>query len=291
MVPGFGEVEYWTAADGARLALRRARPSGVSRGTVIVLHGFGDHSGRYAEVAGWLSARGLAVFALDQRGHGKSPGRRGHMARFAQFLSDVAALRRLAAGEAPGPQLLLGHSFGGCVALRYLETAPEGVAGAVIVSPFLAVAMPVAWWKRLLARALGEVLPALPVATGLDFAHLSTDPAVGHAARSAPLYPRVMTPRAYREIRAAQAAVVAEGDRIAVPLLFLIGGDDRIVSRPAAEAFARGLKGDVTVRVYDQFYHEVLNEPHRARAYRDVEPWLDRVLSGGGAAPARPAAT
>ncbi len=286
-MPGFGEVEFWTAADGARLALRRARPAGAARGTVILLHGFGDHSGRYAEAAGWLSERGLAVFALDQRGHGKSPGRRGHMSRFAQFLSDVAALRRLAAGETPGPQLLLGHSFGACVALRYLETVPEGVAGAVIISPFLAVAMPVAKWKRLLARAIGEALPALPFATGLDFAHLSTDPAVGHAARSDPLYHRVMTPRAYREILAAQAAVLAEGDRIAVPLLVIIAGDDRIVSRPVAETFARGLKGDVTVRVYDGFYHEVLNEPHRARVYRDVEPWLDRVLSG--AAPTRPA--
>ncbi len=286
---GYGEVEFWTAADGARLALRRARPAGASRGTVILLHGFGDHSGRYAEAAGWLTQHGLAVLALDQRGHGKSPGRRGHIARFAQFLSDVAALRKLAGGEVPGPQLLLGHSFGATVMLRYLETAPGGVAGAILVSPFLGVAMRVPPWKRLLARALGEVLPALPVATGLDVAHLSTDPAVGQAARSDPLYHRVMTPRAFREIGAAQAAVLAEGDRIGVPLLFLLAGDDRIVDRPTAEAFARGLKGDVTVHVYDGFYHEVLNEPHRARAYRDVEPWLDRVLSG--AARSGPATT
>lgn len=288
---GFGQVEFWTAADGARLALRRARPAGSPRGAVILLHGFGDHSGRYAEAAEWLSARGLGVWALDQRGHGRSPGRRGHMSRFAQFLSDVAALRKLVGGEEPGPQLLFGISFGGCVALRYLEAGPAGVAGAIVVSPFLAVAMPVAPWKRLLAKALGEVLPALPVATGLDLAHLSTDPAVGQAARSDPLYHRVMTPRAYREILAAQAAVLAEGDRIAVPLLFLLGGDDRIVSRPVAEAFARGLTGDVAVHVYDGFFHEVLNEPHRARAYRDVEAWLDRILGGAEPARSRPATT
>jgi acylglycerol lipase len=288
---GFGEVEFWTAADGARLALRRARPAGPSRGAVILLHGFGDHSGRYAEAAEWLAMRGLAVYALDQRGHGRSPGRRGHMSRFAQFLSDVAALRKLVGGEEPGPQVILGHSFGSCVALRYLETAPEGVAGAVLVSPFLAVAMPVPWFKRLLARALGEILPALPVATGLDVAHLSTDPVVGQAARSDPLYHRVMTPRAYREVLAAQAAVLAEGDRIAVPLLFLLAGDDRIVSRAASEAFARGLRGDVTVRVYDGFYHEVLNERDRAKAYRDLEPWLERILHEAVPARPRPATT
>jgi alpha-beta hydrolase superfamily lysophospholipase len=94
-----------------------------------------------------------------------------------------------------------------------------------------------------------------------------------------------MTPRAYREVLGAQAMVVAEGRHITVPLLMLLAGDDRIVSRPASEAFARSLTGDVTVKVYEGFYHEVLNEPHRARVFRDVEPWLDRVLSA--AAPDR----
>jgi len=252
---------------------------------MVLLHGFGDHSGRYAEPAAWFAERGLAVYALDQRGHGRSPGKRGHVSRFAQFLSDVAALRKLAAQEQAGPQLLLGHSFGGAVALRYLETEPEGLAGAIVSSPFLDVAMPVPAWKRLVASALVEVLPSLPVATGLDLAHLSTDPAVGQAAKSDPLYHRVMTPRAWREIRAAQAAVRAEGRHIRVPLLLLLAGDDRLVSRPASEAFARSLAGDVTVKTYEGFYHEIFNEPHRARVFRDVEPWLDRVLSA--AAPVR----
>jgi len=256
---------------------------------VILLHGFGDHSGRYADVAAWLAQRGLAVYALDQRGHGRSPGKRGHVSRFAQFLSDVAALRRLVASETAAPQLLLGHSFGGTVALRYLETEPEGLAGAIVSSPFLAVAMAVPVWKRALARVLVEVLPSVPVATGLDLAYLSTDPAVGQAARSDPLYHRVMSPRAYREILAAQGATLAEGRHIRVPLLLLLAGDDRIVSRPASEAFARSLGGDVTVKTYDGFYHEIFNEPQRARIFRDVEPWLERVLSG--AAPAGAPAT
>lgn len=284
-------MEFWTAADGARLALRRAKPAGRSRGALVLLHGFGDHGGRYADVAAWFVERGLGVYALDQRGHGRSPGKRGHVSRFAQFLSDVAALRKLVALEAGGPQVLLGHSFGGTVALRYLETEPEGLAGAIVSSPFLEVAMAVPAWKRWMARALEGVLPALPVATGLDLAHLSTDPAVGQAARSDPLYHRVMTPRAYREVLAAQAAVVAEGRHIRAPLLLLLAGDDRIVSRPASEAFARSLTGDVTVKVYEGFYHEIFNEPHRARVFRDVEPWLDRVLSAAAPVRAGPAAT
>lgn len=281
-MPDFAQVDFWTAPDGARLALRRARAPGPARGALILLHGFGDHSGRYAEAAAWFAQRGVSVWALDQRGHGRSPGRRGHVSRFAQFVSDVAALRKLVSAENPAPQLLLGHSFGGTVVLRYLETAPEGLAGAVIVSPFLAVAMAVPLWKRALARALLDIVPALPVATGLDVAHLATDPAVGQAAKSDPLFHRVMTPRAYQEVLEAQRAVLDDGDRIGVPLLFLLAGDDRIVSRAASEAFARSLgmqQRPVTMQVYEGFFHEIFNEPQRARVFRDVELWLDHVLA------------
>jgi alpha-beta hydrolase superfamily lysophospholipase len=278
-VSQLSDVEFWTAADGARLALRRAPADGRARGSQIQLHGVGDHSGRFGEVAPWFAAHGVGVWALDQRGHGRSPGKRGHVSRFAQFVSDVAALRKLVAGEDVAPQLLMGHSFGATVVLRYLETAPEGLSGAIVSSPFLAVAMRVPAWKRAVARLLVDVVPGFPVATGLDLTHLSTDPKVGQAAGSDPLYHRVMTPRAYHEILRAQRAVVAEGDRIGVPVLFLLAGDDRIVSRAASEDFARSLAGDVTVRVYDGFFHEVFNEPQRARAYRDVEQWLDHVLA------------
>jgi alpha-beta hydrolase superfamily lysophospholipase len=278
-VPGFADVAYWTAADGARLALRRSRAAGRARGALILLHGYGEHGGRYGELAAWFAERGVSVWALDQRGHGRSPGRRGHVSRFAQFVSDVAALRKLVGGEEEAPQLLFGHSVGGTVVLRYLETAPEGLAGAIVSSPFLAVAMPVPVWKRALARILLDLYPALPVATGINVAHLSTDPAVGQAALSDPLYHRVMTPRAYREILLAQDAVLAEGRRIGVPLLVLLAGDDRIAASTAAEAFARGLGGDVSVTVYEGFFHEIFNEPQRARAYRDVERWLDHVLA------------
>jgi alpha-beta hydrolase superfamily lysophospholipase len=282
-VPLFSDVAFWTAADGARLALRRAPAAGGTRarGALILLHGFGDHSGRYTEVAAWFAQHGVSVWALDQRGHGRSPGRRGHASRFAQFVSDVAALRKLVGGEETAPQLLLGHSFGGAVVLRYLETAPEGVAGAIVSSPWLAVAMKVPAWKRALARVLLELGPAVPVATGINVAHLSTDPAVGQAALSDPLFHRVMTARAYREVRMAQQAVLAEGERIAVPLLVLLAGDDRIASRAVSEAFARALPGDVSVTVYEGFFHEIFNEPppRRAQVYRDVERWLDHVLA------------
>lgn len=279
-MPAFDHVEFWTAGDGARLALRREPATGVRRAALILVHGFGEHSGRYAHVAQWFAARGVAVYALDQRGHGRSPGPRGHIARFAQYLSDVVALRKQVTSEAPGPLLLLGHSFGGLVVLRYLESAPAGVTGAIVSSPFLAVAFKVPAWKALLGKALADVLPSLPFPTGINPDHLSHDAAVVRAAVADPLCHTVMTPRAYREIMAAQQHALAERERIAVPLFFGIAGDDRLVARLETQRFAGSLTGDVTVRVYDGMFHEILNEPDRDAVFADIAPWLDRVLEG-----------
>jgi alpha-beta hydrolase superfamily lysophospholipase len=282
----FGDVEIWTAPDGARLALRRLDPAGPARALVLLLHGFGDHSGRYTHVAAWLAARGFAVWALDQRGHGRSPGPRGHFTRFAQLLADGAALRKRAASEIPVPQVVLGHSLGALVVLRYLETAPEGVAGAVVTSPWIATAARTPAWKLLLAKLLAGPLPGLGISTGLDLSHLSTDPSVGQAARSDPLYHQRMTPAAWREIQAAQTAVVAEQGRIAVPTLFLVAGDDRITSPAASEALARSLRAETVV--YDGMFHEILNERERDRVLADLGAWLDRIVPpaprGGAAA-------
>jgi lysophospholipase len=275
----FDRIEFWTAADGARLALRREAPEGERRGALVLVHGFGEHSGRYGHVAAWFAAHGFAVFALDQRGHGRSPGPRGHIARFAQYLADIVALRKLVAAEAPGPLLLLGHSFGGLTVLRYLETAPLDVTGAVLTSPFLDVAVRVPRWKQALAGPLADLVPALPFPTGLPVEHLCTDPAVVRAAVQDPLCHTVMTPRAYREITTAQRHVVEERDRIGVPLFFGVAGDDRIVSRLAVQRFAGSLGGDVTVRVYDGLYHEIMNEPRQGEVFADVAPWLDRIVA------------
>ena len=281
---GWSDAGTLTAPDGARLALRRHPASGGTRGTVIFVHGWGDHTGRWQAQADWLAALGLAVYACDQRGHGHTPGPRGHVDRFAQFVSDLAALRKLAASESPGPQLLLGHSFGAFIVLRYLETSPSGVAGAILLSPFIDLYQPPARWKVRMARLIVDLLPRLPIPTGLDYAATSRDPVVVELFREDPRCHEVMTPRAYTEMVATLPLVSQEQARLAVPLFVALAGDDRIVSTPAAERFARGLPGDVTVVRYDGMYHHILHEPDAERVYHDLAPWLERVLAARVAA-------
>ncbi len=273
-----------TAPDGARLVLRRQTARGTSRGTLIFVHGWGDYTGRWHAQAAWLAAHGLSVYGCDQRGHGGTPGPRGHVDRFAQFVSDLAALRKLAATESQGPQLLLGHSFGATIVLRYLETSPSGLAGAILLSPFIDLYQPPPAWKVRMARLIVDLLPRLPIPTGLDYDATSRDPAVNEVFREDPLCHEVMSPRAYTEMVATLPLLTQEQARIAVPLFVALAGDDRIVSSPAAERFARNLSGDVTVLRYDGMYHHILHEPDADRVYHDLAPWLDRVLGARAAA-------
>ncbi len=280
---GFAEPEFWTAPDGARLAVRRRQAESTRRGTVIVVHGWGDHGGLFGELADWLAARGLDTVVQDQRGAGLSPGGRGHIERFAQYLSDLVALRKHVQSVAPGPQLVLGHSFGALVVLRFLETAPQGLAGAVALAPFVDFAAPPARWKRTLARAVSDVLPRIRISTGLDYAHRTKDRALNTRIYRDPLCHHVMTPRAYLETIKTLPQLWIDKDRIAAPLLVVLAGEDYLVSTPAAREFVKNLSGDVTLAELDGMYHDLLHEPDRDRVYAVIDPWLERVLSAAAA--------
>jgi len=281
---GWETVDMWTAPDGARQAVRREPASGTPRGTVVFVHGWGDYTGRWTHVARWFSAQGFTFYGADQRGHGQSPGKRGHIDRFSQYLADLAALRKMASLESPGPQVLLGHSFGALIMLRYLETVPAGVAGAIAATPYVDLFEQPAAWKLFMAKLIGDVLPSLAIPTGLEYEAISRDPEVVRVFREDPLCHEVMTPRAWREATKHRGVLQAEKDRIGVPLTFLLGGDDRIVSTPAAAAFARTLRGDVVVHEYPGLYHNVFHEPERDRVFDDLAQWLDRVVPGRVAA-------
>ncbi|HXQ30121.1 MAG TPA: alpha/beta fold hydrolase, partial [Gemmatimonadales bacterium] len=144
-----------TAPDGTQLIYDTYEPVSP-RAALLFLHGWSDHAGRWASLGERLGDAGYAVYALDQRGHGRSGGRRGHLSRFSQLLGDLQAFRRaVRRRRAELRHVLLGHSFGGLVALRYLETQPsDPVTAAVLSSPWLALAAPPPRLKLALARVL-----------------------------------------------------------------------------------------------------------------------------------------
>src|SRR5256885_9898543 len=148
------------------------------KATALFLHGWSDHAGRWRYVGEALQRAGVAAYALDQRGHGRSGGRRGYLSRFSQLLGDLQAFRRAVRRRVDRPQALLGHSFGGLVTLRYLETQPsDPIAAAVISSPWLALAFRPPAWKRVAGRVLQDLWATFPVpldrkSTRLNSSHL-----------------------------------------------------------------------------------------------------------------------
>lgn len=264
------------APDGAALAYDVYEPPrSPPKAALLWVCGWSDHRTRWQRAAERLSRAGYVVYLLDQRGQGDSGGLRGHLSRFSQLLGDLQALRRLARQRHAGPQVLLGHSFGGLVVLRYLETQPsDPVAAAILSAPWLETVQEVSMGKLALARLLADLWPTVRIATGLRAADLCRDPAVGVAYDADPAVHHVMTPGAWREIQWAQRAVPADGQRIECPLLFLLAGQDRITDAPRAQAFADGLRIGAQVRWYPEMFHDILLESNAEEALGHVTDFL-----------------
>ena len=263
---GTGQVSLWYWAQVVEHA----------RAQCLLVHGLGEHSGRYRHVADALNHAGMSVWALDYRGHGRSGGRRGHCGRFHELLDDVGSLAARARADAPGqPTILVGHSLGGLLVLAYALTYPHSLTAVAASSPALDLAAPPPWIERLLAALLGRLWPTCAVPNGVHPDWLSHDPAVVNAYRADPLVHHDVTLGGYLAVRAAMASVRRRAAEMTVPCLILQAGDDRIVSAAASRAFAAAVTAPGSAcRVYDGWYHELFNEPDRQQALEALCQWL-----------------
>ena len=269
--------------DGMAL-VRRDWPSAGARGTIVVVHGLGEHIGRYAHVAARLNANRWNVVGYDQRGHGKSPGERGRLAAGDDLLADLAAVIDAVRAEASGPLVLLGHSLGGLVVARFvagsLESSPPAwrreVDALVLSSPALDIGMTTA--KRALLATLEALTPNLGIGNGLDVNAISRDAAVVAAYRADPLVHDRIAPRLVRFLADAGPAVLALAPRWRVPTLLLYAGSDRCVVPAGSAAFAAAAPGSmVTTRVFPPLFHEIFNEPEQDEVLGVLTTWLDTL--------------
>ena len=244
---------------------------------LIVVHGLSDHSGRFENFGRRMASKNINVYALDLRGHGASEGRRGHSDRFDLLLQDVERFRREVECLTDGalPLFILGHSMGGLITLRYIEEFDTRFRGAILTSPWLATGPSIPRWKILGAGALNKILPSLPIDAGIKPEYLSHDPEIVAQYREDPLVHGKITPRLFMEASAAMGLVLSRSDRIRMPLLFLLAGDDQLVDTRKSESFARSLAAhDVTIHVMLDYYHEVLNDFDRSQAINEIREWI-----------------
>jgi alpha-beta hydrolase superfamily lysophospholipase len=263
------------AGDGALLFARAWAPDGPPKAAVCVVHGIGEHSGRYGGLCNALLTGGYAVSALDLRGHGRSDGRRGHL-RMDDAMDDIELMladtgRRFG----PGPCFLYGHSLGALLVLQYASERRPPLAGVVAAGPPFHTALREHRGKMLAVRALGSFLTSVTLPSGLDDSLLSHDPDVVAAYRADPLVHSRASLGLARDAMAASDRVLADAGRFQLPLLLLHGGADRLNYPSGTVLFAQRVPGDCTLKTYDGLYHEIHNEPERQQVFDDLLGWLD----------------
>jgi alpha-beta hydrolase superfamily lysophospholipase len=267
--------------DDLALYWQSWRPD-APKAVLLFVHGLAEHSGRYRNPVDYFAPRGYGCYALDYRGHGRSPGARVHVASFDEYVADVRTVQRLAVERCPRlPLFLVGHSQGGLVVLRHALTHPEGVSGIIVDSPVLGVhpsSRPSAALK-LLAGVLARVAPRLRLPSGLDATRISRDPAVVRAYLADPLVSRSVSSGWFMAMQETLALVHDAAPRFSVPALVMAAGDDRLVDSEATREWTvRAPRELVTFVLWEGLYHEAFNEPEREQVFRRMETWLDERL-------------
>jgi alpha-beta hydrolase superfamily lysophospholipase len=266
---------WFRGAGGLSLFRRTWRPAGPTRASLINVHGLGDHSGLYPALVEHFTARGIAVYAPDVRGNGRSPGQRGYVERWNEYREDLECFIAVVRREEPDrPIFLLGNSLGGLIVLDCVLHRPEGIRGVIAASPPLGrLGVPASLLA--LGRVLSRVWPRFSVRTGMDLSGLARDPVVVETVLADPLFHRVGTARLSTEVAAAIARVQAAAARFPLPLLVLHGSADRMVPPDGSRAFvARVGHPDRELREYAGAFHVLFADLDRERALTDVERWI-----------------
>jgi alpha-beta hydrolase superfamily lysophospholipase len=249
---------------------------------LAILHGYGDHAGRFVHVMQWMAERGnIACHAIDFRGHGRSTGKRGHVSRWEEYLDDLGAFlatEELAThSESSPPLFVLGHSHGALVvAAAAIGGSLPHCRGVIMTAPFLSLKMPVPFLKRMLGHMGSALLPSLPVRSGIGSQMLSQDPAMAADTKADPMCLGIATPRWFTTATAAQAAVRAHAAAFTLPLLMLVAGDDGVADPAVSkEFFENAGSSDKTINTYEGMRHELLRELAREPIFQDILAWIN----------------
>ncbi|UFJ41861.1 alpha/beta hydrolase [Brevibacillus humidisoli] len=261
---------------------RRNWPISEAKGSVVLVHGTAEHSGRYEHVAAYINRCGYAVYAGDLPGWGRSPGLKGHVDTFQDYLETVRDWLDTARAEADAadiPLYLMGHSLGGLIAVRLLQQLQRQdqlkVNGLILSSPCLKLRLAVPAWKARIAGGLNQLWPKLRMSNQIAPWQVTRDETVRRQYRVDPMVYNKVSVRWYCELQEAMKAAMAEADKVTVPLLVLQAGDDQLVDPEAVALFVKQAKAtDKTFQLYSGLYHEVLNEPERDQVLTAIGEWL-----------------
>ena len=271
--------------DGLALYWQSWQPPGEPEGVLLMVHGLGEHSGRYLNPVRHFVARGWTCFGFDYRGHGQSPGPRVHINSFDEFLADLSEAHRLVRIRHPKQKIfLVGHSQGGLLSLLYAETNPDRLDGVVVSSPFLGIhpdsrPSPVVMGA---SKFISRIMPKMMFSKVADPSLLSRDPEVEKQYIADPLVSSQVSARWATSVMAAQRTALAEAPLMTIPTLVMQAGDDRLVDPDTTRTWVASAPADLVKYVeWEGYYHELFNEPmlERRKVFDAMESWLETQVS------------
>lgn len=244
---------------------------------VALVHGQGEHIGRYEHLAAWYNHHGVAVVGLDLQGYGRSEGRRGHTRSLDALFDDITLLLEETRRRYPQvPLFLYGHSMGGNLTLHYTVLRQPDIRGLIATSPWIRLAFEAPVLKVMAGRLLRRFMPTLSLPTGLTARFISQDPAVVHAYKTDPLVHDQLSASAGIILLESAAWLNQYSGKFPRPLLLLHGTGDKIISAAATREFAGRISGDVTHQEWPGLYHELHNEREQEEVFAFTLGWMKK---------------
>ncbi|MFZ5944937.1 MAG: alpha/beta hydrolase [Bacillota bacterium] len=266
----------WTTDDGLKIFSQFWQPQGETKGVINLVHGLGEHSGRYETYAKKLADAGYVFFAFDLRGSGKSGGKRGHVPAYKFFLNDIHQFLQESHKRFPyKPQFLYGHSLGGNLALNYCMRRNYELQGLIVTSPWLKLALKPSLFKILLGQGVDLVWPSFSQHNGISAHALSHDPQIVESYANDPLVHNRISTRLFFEAHRAANWTLEHSQDLRIPLLLMHGTEDGITSYEGSKEFAAGVKGECTLKLWEGQYHELHNEYVKEEVFQEILGWLE----------------
>lgn len=273
-------MEERVKIDGAgEIYISVETPVQKPEAVVILVHGLGEHLGRYREWCDRFLAVNTGVVRFDLPGHGMSGGKRGHIADYNQVREIIRYLSNRIRVDYPDiPLILYGHSLGGNIVLDALLSGINEFSVSVVTSPWIKLAFEPGRLKILLAQIAGSIAPSMTQPTNLVPEHLSSDPEVAIAYRNDPLVHPVISVALYASATRAAERVLRDGSPIKIPLLLVHGTDDKISSSRGSAELA-SIVPHATLKLWENGYHELHNEPFSDQVFQFIHSWIRENLT------------
>jgi alpha-beta hydrolase superfamily lysophospholipase len=270
---------FLEAFDGRKMFFNQWIAGEDAVASIALVHGLGEHSGRYEHVAAYFNSHKINVVAVDLFGHGKTEGKKGHTPQMDDYLWQIDFLIDLTQKLAPGlPVFLYGHSMGGCLVLNHLYKKQPKIAGLIASAPAVQPGFKVPALKLLIGKIGRKLAPGLIQKNGLDLGNLSHDPTVAEKYIADPLVHDLLSAELGMGILEYGNWLETHETKSQVPVLMMHGTDDKLTNFAASKAFSEKAKGNITFKPWPGMYHEIHNETDKQKVFEYTLDWIKKII-------------